>query len=416
MRFGILQRYVMGEVFRAFALALLTITCVFVLLTVMTKAASVGLGPKEIFKLVPYMIPSSLPFTVPVSLLFAATVVYGRLASDNEVIAVKTAGLSAMVLIWPAVIFALLLSVALSWATATAIPMATSAAKQVIYENLEDLFYKKLKMERVFDQPTWPFLIKVKDVEDKVLIGATFKQRADKPNPATTLASPGESESGTAYQMIVRATEARIKFNFQDNKVVIYFKDAEISRAGLEPSEGVVRDTSFEFDIPGQGMTGTQKMFEEMTVAEMREQEADLRDKIVNERKKQALVAAWFLASGRMHLIPWNETQAAFGKFDYWRGQITKIETEIQMRLSMAWGSLFFIILGAPVGILFARRDFLSAFISCFLPIIVVYYPLLMFGMNLGKEGIVPPLMCWTGNAVLLAAALIWALPPIRKH
>ena len=276
MRFGILQRYVMGEVFRAFALALLTITCVFVLLTVMTKATSAGLGPREIFKLVPYMIPSSLRFTVPVSLLFTATVVYGRLASDNEVIAVKTAGLSAMVLIWPAVVFALVLSLVLSWATATAIPMSTSAARLVIYQNLEDLFYKKLKMERVFDVPDWPFLIKVKDVEDKVLIGATFKQRADKSNPATSLSSPGETESGPAYQMIVRATEARIKFNFEAEKVVIYFKDAEISRAGLEESEGVVRDTWFEFDIPGKGTnTGTQKMFEEMTVAEMREQEAE---------------------------------------------------------------------------------------------------------------------------------------------
>ena len=46
--------------------------------------------------LVPYVIPGSLPYTVPVSLLFAVTVVYGRLAADNEVIAVKTAGLSAM--------------------------------------------------------------------------------------------------------------------------------------------------------------------------------------------------------------------------------------------------------------------------------------------------------------------------------
>ena len=44
--------------------------------------------------LVPYVIPSTLPYTIPVSLLFAATVVYGRLAGDNEIIAIKTAGLS----------------------------------------------------------------------------------------------------------------------------------------------------------------------------------------------------------------------------------------------------------------------------------------------------------------------------------
>ena len=54
----------------------------------------------------------------------------------------------------------------------------------------------------------------------------------------------------------------------------------------------------------------------------------------------------------------------------------------------MACGSLFFVILGAPVGILFAKRDFLSAFITCFVPIIMLYYPLMLFGVNLGKEGI----------------------------
>ena len=42
---------------------------------------------------------------------------------------------------------------------------------------------------------------------------------------------------------------------------------------------------------------------------------------------------------------------------------------------------------GRPVGILFARRDFLSAFMTCFLPIIVIYYPLMLFGTNLSKEG-----------------------------
>ncbi len=125
MRFGILQRYVMGEVLRAFSLALLTITCVFVLLTVMSNAASVGLAPNEIGQLVPFMIPRSLPYTVPVSLLFAATVVYGRLASDNEVIAVKTAGLSAMVLIWPSIVLALILSVVLTVPRPTRSPCPT---------------------------------------------------------------------------------------------------------------------------------------------------------------------------------------------------------------------------------------------------------------------------------------------------
>ena len=89
---GILQRYVIGEVVRSFGLALLTMTAIFVLFMVAAQARDIGLSPGDIAHLVPYVIPSTLPYTIPVSLLFAATVVYGRLAGDNEIIAVKTAG------------------------------------------------------------------------------------------------------------------------------------------------------------------------------------------------------------------------------------------------------------------------------------------------------------------------------------
>ena len=108
----ILQRYVIGEVVRAFSLALLTMTAIFVLFMVVAEARDIGLSPQDIVELVPYVIPSTLPYTIPVSLLFAVTVVYGRLAGDNEIIAVKTAGLSVMTILWPTFVLAIALSVA----------------------------------------------------------------------------------------------------------------------------------------------------------------------------------------------------------------------------------------------------------------------------------------------------------------
>jgi lipopolysaccharide export system permease protein len=68
------------------------------------------------------------------------------------------------------------------------------------------------------------------------------------------------------------------------------------------------------------------------------------------------------------------------------------------------------------VGILFARRDFLSAFISCFVPIIILYYPLTLLGVNLSKEGLLNvTLALWSGNAVL-AVLTGFVLPSVMKH
>ena len=42
---------------------------------------------------------------------------------------------------------------------------------------LEDDLYNRLAKEHEFNDPRWPFVIKVRDVQDKALIDATFKHR-----------------------------------------------------------------------------------------------------------------------------------------------------------------------------------------------------------------------------------------------
>jgi lipopolysaccharide export system permease protein len=54
--------------------------------------------------------------------------------------------------------------------------------------------------------------------------------------------------------------------------------------------------------------------------------------------------------------------------------------------------------------------DTMSVFFLCFLPILLVYYPLLVTGENLARAGVYPAWSVWLANAVFLAvgAALTW--------
>ena len=57
---------------------------------------------------------------------------------------------------------------------------------------------------------------------------------------------------------------------------------------------------------------------------------------------------------------------------------------------------------GCPIGIWFSKSDYLGAFITCFLPIVVMYYPLLLCGINMGKGGSVHPgISIWVANAMM---------------
>jgi lipopolysaccharide export system permease protein len=415
VRFGILQRHVVDQVFRAFALALLTITIIFVLFVVMAEATRRGLTPQDIARLVPFIIPSSLPYTIPVALLFAVSVVYGRMAGDNEVIAVKAAGQGAMTLIWPALGLGLALGSGLAALGGEVIPRANHRAAQVIFNNLEDYFYKVLKKERQFDTPAWPFFVRVDDVEGREMINATFKHRV-----------PGNAES---FDMVVQARRARIHFDTDALKAIVELIDAETES---QPSIVIINGKKIlVFDLPPGCRKDLDKRIQEKTNAELRKEEAETRQKIRVERKKRAIEAAMRIAAGQfsrveplapghpVHVagVNWVDIGEAFSQYKYWELKCYELETEWHLRFAMAFGAFFFVLLGAPVGILFARRDFLSAFICCFVPIIVLYYPLMLAGVNLGKQNVINgPLAVWGGNLVLGVLAGAFALPPVHRH
>lgn len=400
---GILQRYVLGEVLRAFALAVLTMTIIFVLFMVMAEATKLGLSPRDIVSLIPFVIPSTLPYTVPVAMLFAVTVVYGRLGADNEVIAVKTAGLSAMTILWPSIVWGGLLSVGLVYLSTDMIPRSNERARQTLFKDFEDLFYKTLKMERQIDNGL-PFLIKVKDIdlETRTMYQATFMHRS--------------KDASRRFDAVIQAKTARINFDLKKNSARVYLDGAQITPLNEHANISLINNEYFELELPDNKNKGYEKRIQEWTSSELTREQVEFRRKIKRERKNQAMAAALWIASGRLNRVGWDSVQKAFIDYAYWTRRVNEYETEKQLRVAQSFGSLVFVILGAPVGIIFARRDFLSAFISCFLPIILLYYPLMLLGKNLGTEDILDPMLALWGGNVLLAILSCFVIPPVLRH
>ncbi len=391
-----------GEVARSFGLALLTMTAIFVLFMVAAQARDIGLSPSDIVHLVPYVIPSTFPYTVPVSLLFAATVVYGRLAGDNEIIAIKSAGLSVWKVLTPTMILGGALSTWLLFASGGWIPECSHNAKLVLFKDMEDMFYKLLARDREFNHPKWPFLIKVREVQGSQMIDATFKHKVK-----------GSNE----YDAVIQARRAELHFDLKAQVVRVYLDHSEIQHFARDADVVLISGRILEIPIPPDSKFNTEKKLQEMDNAELMTELAKNRKLIATVRKRETIKTAFAFASGRLDTINnWIEVNSAFRDHADWIAKCNQFETEYHLRISMAVGSLLFVLLGAPVGILFARRDFLSAFMTCFLPIIGIYYPLMLFGTNLSKEGIWPPIYAlWMGNC-LLAVLAGFVLPSVVKH
>ena len=66
-------------------------------------------------------------------------------------------------------------------------------------------------------------------------------------------------------------------------------------------------------------------------------------------------------------------------------------------------------LIGAPMAIRLRNSDVFTSFFACFLPILVVYYPLLIYGVDQAKDGNLPTYSVWMGN-VILALWGIWLM------
>src|SRR5215212_367958 len=98
------------ELVRVFLLCLLGITGILLMAGIVAEASQQGLGPGQILSVIPLLIPSTLPYTIPATTLFATCIVYGRLAADNEILAIRASGINMTKVVWPGLVLGLITS------------------------------------------------------------------------------------------------------------------------------------------------------------------------------------------------------------------------------------------------------------------------------------------------------------------
>jgi len=100
----VIDRYLLREISLPFFTSLFAMT--FVLLSgktlqLMDLVVNKGVSMADIFRLISFLIPYFLVFTIPISLLISILIGMGRLAGDNEITVLKGAGLSLYRISYP---------------------------------------------------------------------------------------------------------------------------------------------------------------------------------------------------------------------------------------------------------------------------------------------------------------------------
>jgi lipopolysaccharide export system permease protein len=382
--FSILNRTIFLELVKVFAMALVGITGLLLLAGVVSEASKEGLGPQQILAVVPLIVPGTLPYTIPATTLFASCVIYGRLAADNEILAIKSAGVNVLRVIGPG----LCLGVAATGITFGlyygVIPATHHLLRTLFLYDIEGLLYGVLEREHCFRNPRVDYEIHVKKVQGRKLIDAQFMH---------------QDATRTRYNVIARAQEAELRWDKKNQKILVHMRYCHIWTD--KSNTAFVEDKIWPVDLP-EDLTRTDKSRpSDMTWVELLQaREAKVRTieglkvDVANQVARLALRdAPDDLPLHISNLRVMTKQREA---------ELRDLDIELHRRPSLALGCLCFVLVGCPVGIWFSRSDYLSAFVSCFLPIVLLYYPLLLCGMNLAHSG-----TAWMLGGIWLANAFV---------
>ena len=381
----ILTRYVLSELLKVFLVALAGMTLFLLLVGLFREAYNQGLGLKQVLLLIPYVLPEALRFSVPATILFAACSVFGRLASSNEVIAIKASGISPMVILWPTFSLAFLISLAAVWLNDTAIIWGRDGMKRVVINSVEDVAYGRLQQQHSYGSRQ--FSINVKDVQGKRLIRPEITFQGEGDDPPTNIS----------------CAEASLHTDLAELTFTITCRNGVLERGGVSFSFPDTWQQVLPLDQSGGRRSPT-----DLPMYAIPEDEAQQRIRIQTLGQQMTATAACQMLTGDFASLAGSQWSRQQGQVTEARQRLYRLEMEPARRWANGFSCLCFVLLGAPLAILMRNSDLLTSFFACFLPILICYYPLLMFGVAQCKNGGFPPWAVWLGNVILAVAGMLF--------
>lgn len=381
-------RYILSELIVVFGFALSAMTAFIIIAVVGQEALRQGLGPVAIMQLIPYMLPSALMYAVPGTILFAFCSVYGRMSAENEIVAVKSLGISPVNVFIPGWILAFFVSLVTVWLNDLAKSWGRDGASRVVVQSVEEVAYGMLRTRQSYG--TGRFSIVVEKVKGRRLI-----------HPTVMIYNANKAEP-----FMLMAKEAELTSDLKNNMLVVELHDGEMDYHG----EGIYRFDHETYHIPLRDASKKGRDVgrpENLPMTRIPQAVQNEEDNIQQIQQALAAEAAFQFVTGDFDSLTSSQWNANQQDLIDARWRIARLELEPWRRWANGFSCLCFVFVGAPLAVRLRNADLFTSFGFCFLPILIVYYPILMSTVDRAKSGAIPPYCVWLSNLVLLVVGLL---------
>lgn len=347
----ILSLYIIREITSLFLLGIAIFTLILLMgrlikLTDMVISRGVPLG--DVSRMIIYLMPSFLVFTIPMAFLLAVLLAFGRLSADNEITVLKAGGISLAQLMPPVLVCAVAASLLALAAGNIGAPMGNSAFKKLSINVLKQNVFATIR-EKIFwdDIPGLVLYTDHYDEEQRRLTGIIIHDSRETARPLTVFASEGFMAGGASR-----------------DQVRLVLANGSIHTAGKDDGYRLVNFGQYVMTLnaKGGGAAGGRNELD-MDSSELR----------------------------RMIAAPGTAPQTRF-----------KMLTELHGRFALPAASLVFAVLAVPLGMQ-NRRSGKSGGFSISIAVLLSYYILMSLLRTLAERGALAPIIAlWLPNIIFL--------------
>ena len=290
----IINRYVLREHLGPFVFSLSALTSLLLLQYIARRFGDLvgkGLSWQIITEFFLLSIPFTLAMTLPKAVLVAVLYAFSRLASENEITALKAGGVSTRSLLTPTLIAATFLAVGMLWFNDQVLSRANhelATLQMAILRTKPTFALKPQIINAVKEGQLYLSADQINQDESGRMTGVTIFDVSDGSRRRSIYADSGKlSFAANKRDLIVHLYKGMMMSAPTD-------KPTQLTRIYYQQDIQKVRDVANSIDI-GNADT-TQKGEREMTVCEMQKQ-FEMKDRVLQRAYADSLQAAWRLKS-----------------------------------------------------------------------------------------------------------------------